>query len=251
MRIVSLVPSITETLFELGLDDEIVGITTFCQHPKNKVATKIKVGGTKNPDRQKILDLHPDVILLNEEENRKEDADFFRSQGIPLKVSFPSTVVEAAELVKQLGDDFGASEKGEALHDAIINASESTGRNHNWKTLILIWKRPYWTVNATTYVHSICKTVGLENVFAQSKDRYPLLTDADIVEADPELVLFPDEPYVFREKDVSDFKEQFPKLKAVTANRLLKLNGSYLTWHGVRTLKALHQLPLLLREFRQ
>jgi ABC-type Fe3+-hydroxamate transport system substrate-binding protein len=247
MRIISLVPSITETLFELGLADQIVGITTFCQHPKNKVASKEKVGGTKNPDRQKILQLKPDVILLNEEENRKEDANFFRSQGITIKVSFPANVIEAADLVKQLGDDFGASEKGSILRDEILRTCDSIHFDRRWKTLILIWKRPYWTVNDSTYVHSICESVGLQNVFARSKDRYPQLTDVDIMTADPELVLFPDEPYVFRDKDINEFQDQYPNVTAVINKRLLKLDGSYLTWHGSRTLKALKELPAMLR----
>ncbi len=251
MRIISLVPSITETLFELGLEDHIVGITTFCHHPKNKVHLKTKVGGTKNPDRQKILELEPHVILLNEEENRKDDADFFRSHGIPLHISFPSNVVEASELVKELGDNFGVPQKGEELRNNILLTCKNLQISRRWKTLILIWKKPYWSVNSSTYVHSVCETVGLENLFGNSPDRYPKLTDIDIMTSDPEVVLFPDEPYVFREKEVNEFKDQFPNLNAVTHRRLLKLDGSYLTWHGARTLKALQELPVIVQNLQE
>jgi len=96
-------------------------------------------------------------------------------------------------------------------------------------------------------VNSICETVGLRNVFSELRDRYPQLTNDQIITADPEAVLFPDEPYVFREKDVLEFQNQFPELKAIKENKLIMLDGTYLTWHGVRTLKALHELPKILK----
>jgi iron complex transport system substrate-binding protein len=248
MKIVSLVPSITETLFALGLDDQIAAITTFCRFPEDKVIHKTKIGGTKNPDRQKILELKPDVIILNEEENRREDADFFRDQGIPLSITFPSNVLDASEIVKELGKEFHAAAKAESIYNQINEALENIKVPRTIATLIFIWKRPYWTVNKSTYVHSICEAVGLKNVFADLKDRYPQLADQQIIEADPEAVLFPDEPYVFRQKDVLEFQNQFPELKAVQKDKLIMLDGTYLTWHGVRTLKALHTLPVIFKQ---
>jgi iron complex transport system substrate-binding protein len=248
MRIVSLVPSVTETLFALDLDDQIVAITTFCRFPEDKVIHKTKIGGTKNPEREKILELKPDVIILNEEENRKEDADFFRDQRIPIRITFPSTVVEASEMIKELGAEFHATMKAESICSQIDDAVRSIKVPRVVSSLIFIWKRPYWTINKTTYVNSICETVGLKNVFTELKERYPQLTDDQIIEADPEAVLFPDEPYVFREKDVLEFQNQFPHLKAVQEKKLIMLDGTYLTWHGVRTLKALHELPKILQQ---
>ncbi|MCI0616184.1 helical backbone metal receptor, partial [bacterium] len=186
MKIVSLVPSVTETLFALGLDDQIVAITTFCRFPEDKVIHKTKIGGTKNPDRQKILELKPDVIILNEEENRKEDADFFRDHGIPLRITFPSNVPEASEIVKELGKEFHETVKSESICNQIKEALESIRVPRSVATLIFIWKRPYWTFNRSTYVHSICEVVGLKNVFADLKDRYPQLEDKQIIEADPD-----------------------------------------------------------------
>lgn len=248
MRIVSLVPSVTETLFALGLDDQIVAITTFCRFPADKVTHKTKIGGTKNPEREKILELRPDVIILNEEENRKEDADFFRDQEIPIRVTFPSNVVEASEMIRQLGTEFHASTKADAICTQIEHTFAKIQIPYLAPTLIFIWKRPYWTVNKNTYVNSICETIGLKNVFAELKDRYPHLTDDQIIQADPEAVLFPDEPYVFRQKDVLEFQNHFPELKAVQQNKLIMLDGTYLTWHGVRTLKALRELPKILKQ---
>jgi len=144
MKIVSLVPSVTETLFALGLDDQIVAITTFCRFPEDKVLHKTKIGGTKNPEREKIVELKPDVIILNEEENRKEDADFFRDQGIPIRVTFPSNVVEASEMIRQLGTEFQASIKAKSICNQIDDAIRSIKVPRAVSTLILIWKRPYW-----------------------------------------------------------------------------------------------------------
>jgi iron complex transport system substrate-binding protein len=247
MRIVSLVPSVTETLFALELDDQIVAITTFCRYPEDKVIHKTKIGGTKNPDRQKILELKPEVIILNEEENRKEDADFFRNQGIPLRITFPSNVIEASDMVRELGKEFKAKDKAESISNQINETLENINVQRWVETLIFIWKRPYWTINKSTYVHSICEVVGLKNVFAELKDRYPQLSENQIMEVNPESVLFPDEPYVFREKDVLEFQNQFPQLKAVQQNKLIMIDGTYLTWHGVRTLKALRELPIALK----
>jgi iron complex transport system substrate-binding protein len=223
MKIVSLVPSVTETLFALGLDDQIVAITTFCRFPEDKVIHKTKIGGTKNPDRQKILELKPDVIILNEEENRKEDAIFFRDHGIPLRITFPSNVPEASEIVKELGKDFHATAKAESICNQIKEALENIRVPRS-------------------------EVVGLKNVFADLKDRYPQLEHQQIIEAEPEAVLFPDEPYMFRQKDVLEFQNQFPELKAVQQNKLIMIDGTYLTWHGVRTLKALHELPIILKQ---
>ncbi len=248
MRIISLVPSITETLFELGLDEQIVAVTTFCRFPEDKVIHKTKIGGTKSPDRLKILALKPDVILLNEEENRKEDADFFRDHGIRLKVTFPSTVLEAAQIVNELGKEFNAKDKAISICDQINQTLDRIQPARSFPTLIFIWKRPYWTVNKTTYVHSICEVVGLRNVFAQLTERYPQLSQDQIVKANPEVVLFPDEPYLFRGKDVEEFQNQFPELKAVRQQKLIMLDGTYLTWHGARTLKALQELPNVMKQ---
>jgi len=248
MKIISLVPSVTETLFALGLDDQIAAITTFCRFPEDKVIHKTKIGGTKNPDRERILELKPDVIILNEEENRKEDAVFFREQGFPLRITFPSNVVEASEMIRELGNEFDAAAKAVSISNQIDEALEKIRVQRLVPTLIFIWKRPYWTVNKSTYVHSICEVVGLKNIFADLQDRYPQLSQDQIIQADPEVVLFPDEPYVFRKKDVLEFQNHFPELKAVQQNKLIMLDGTYLTWHGVRTLKALQQLPIILNQ---
>lgn len=248
MKIVSLVPSVTETLFALGLDDQIAAITTFCRFPEDKVIHKTKIGGTKNPDRERILELKPDVIILNEEENRKEDADYFRDHGIPLRITFPSNVAEASEMIRELGNEFDAAAKAVSISNQIDDALEDIRVRRLVPTLIFIWKRPYWTVNKSTYVHSICEVVGLKNIFADLQDRYPQLSEDQIIQEDPEVVLFPDEPYVFREKDVLEFQNHFPELKAVQQNKLIMLDGTYLTWHGVRTLKALQQLPIILNQ---
>jgi ABC-type Fe3+-hydroxamate transport system substrate-binding protein len=247
MRIVSLVPSITETLFELGIGDHICGITTFCILPESGVASKTKVGGTKNPDRKKILDLKPDIILMNSEENRKEDADFFTGNGLSIHNSMPASVDEAAELVSEVGTLFGVQEKANELSDRILTTAATIKPVQRYRSLILIWKRPYWTVNQNTYVDSICRCAGFDNAFAMEEERYPKISDAQIRSANPDAALFPDEPYVFKQKDLDEFTLNFPEIEAVKERRLFLFDGKYLTWHGYRTLIALQNLPEILR----
>jgi len=247
MRIVSLVPSATETLYELGLEDQIAGITTFCKFPKDRVALKPKVGGTKNPDLQKILELKPDVVLVNEEENRKQDAEFLRDHGIALHVTFPNSIEEAVQTIRDMGIAFGAQESADALCEEILNRMVKYSRPVARRAVIFIWRRPYMTVNATTYVDSVCRFFGFDNVFAQAPERYPRLEQQQIREANPEVALFPDEPYVFQEKDLDEFRSLYPDVDAVRNNRLLLFDGTYVTWHGYGTLRTLREFPAALQ----
>jgi ABC-type Fe3+-hydroxamate transport system substrate-binding protein len=247
MKIISLVPSVTETLYTLGLEDQILAISRFCVLPADRVQLKPKVGGTKNPKLQKILEMKPDIVILNEEENRKEDADFLREHGIRLYVSFPRTMLQAAQMVEEMGRLFNATEKASELVGEIRNRMVTYQAPYRKRTLILIWRRPYMTVNRETYVDDVCRFFGFDNVFLTAPERYPRLTDQEINAADPEVVLFPDEPYPFRDKHVEEFRNRFPDSRAVRRNRLLLFNGTYVAWHGFGTLRALREFPALLQ----
>jgi ABC-type Fe3+-hydroxamate transport system substrate-binding protein len=243
VRIISLVPSVTETLFELGLGDQIVAVTRYCILPKEEAQKKQKVGGTKNPDLQGILQLKPDVVIVNMEENRREDAEFLKQHGIELMVTCPDSVDGAIRTVEELGTRFGAEEKSREMCAEMRSLMAASLPRQPGTALILIWKKPFMTVNAHTYVDSICRFFGFVNVFGERPELYPSITDADIRGADPDVVLFPDEPYPFREEDIHKFKEFFSDLRAVKNGKLLLLNGVYLTWHGYGTLRALRELP--------
>ncbi len=247
MRIVSLVPSATETLYELGLEDQIAAITTFCKFPADRVGLKPQVGGTKNPDLQTILKLKPDVVIVNEEENRKEDAEFLMDHGIALHVTFPNSMEEAVQTIREMGLAFGAKERADRLCDEIFNRMVEYSRPARSRAVVFIWRRPYMTVNATTYVDSVCRFFGFDNVFAQSPERYPRLEQQQIRETNPEVALFPDEPYVFQEKDLNEFRANYPDVDAVRNNRLLLFDGTYVTWHGYGTLRTLKEFPAALQ----
>lgn len=247
MRIVSLVPSATETLYQLGLEDQIAGITTFCKFPKDRVGLKPKVGGTKTPDLQKILEMKPNVVIVNEEENRKEDAQFLLDHGIALHVTFPNSMQEAVQTIREMGQAFGAQENADRLCDEILNRMVEYLRPAGSRAVVFIWRRPYMTVNGTTYVDSVCRFFGFDNVFGDARERYPRLVEQQIREANPEVALFPDEPYVFQEKDLDEFRANYPDVDAVRNNRLLLFDGTYVTWHGYGTLRTLREFPAALQ----
>ena len=238
MRIVSLVPSATETLYELGLEDQIVAITRYCIRPADRVKLKPKVGGTKNPTVSEILELKPDIVIMDVDENRKADADELRKHGIELFVTFPKTMNDSVRMIEQMGETFHARDAAHKICDDIVRQIPKYSPSVRRKTLVLIWKGPYMTINSDTYVHDVCSFFGFDNVFATSKERYPKLTDDQIRGAAPEMVLFPNDPYPFRPRDVVQFLEKFPETP-----RTLLFDGTLITWHGYGTLRALRELP--------
>jgi ABC-type Fe3+-hydroxamate transport system substrate-binding protein len=243
MRIISLVPSITETLFELGLGDQIVAVTRWCTRPAEKVKRKPKVGGTKNPRIESILKWNPDIVILDCDENRKEDGEALQKQGVPTLSFFPKTIKDSIEVIRQLGESFDARLKANALANEIEDRVQKYFPRERFRSLILIWRSPYMTINSDTYVHSASRLFGFDNVFASHPDRYPKLMADEIRNTKPEAVLFPDEPYPFRDKHLQRFKAEFPQLKATQDHRFLLFDGSYIAWHGFGTLRALREFP--------
>src|SRR5215813_1155285 len=159
LRIVSLVPSVTETLCALGLADALVGITVYCVEPRAIVGGKTKIGGEKNPDLEKIRGLEPDLVIANVEENLREHVDALRAWGIPVWVTYPRTVLDAIRMVRDLGAVTGAVEPAsgladglERLHDAV---SAETSRARPVPVFYPIWRSPYMTINRDTYIHDV------------------------------------------------------------------------------------------------
>jgi len=241
MRIISLVPSVTETLFELGLGDQIVAVTRWCTRPVDEIRAKPKVGGTKNPRLPSILKWKPDIVILDCDENRKEDAGALEKAGIRTHTIFPKSVDDSIQLLRELGVLFSVQEKAESFIHEIEERRKAIAPQSICSTLILIWRSPYITVNSDTYVDSAARMFGFQNVFSSHPERYPRLTIDDIKKANPECALFPDEPYPFRRKHVDTFRREFPEIKAVKSNALLSFDGSYIAWHGFGTLRALRE----------
>jgi ABC-type Fe3+-hydroxamate transport system substrate-binding protein len=250
-RIVSLIPSITEILFSLGVGDQIVGVTKFCTEPADGIARKVKVGGPKNPRRDTILDLMPDLAVANVEENHKEDVDALRAAGIPVFVTFPRTVREGIQLIRDLGALVGAPSSAEAIAAScemvLDEIEQGNNRRERVRVFCPIWRRPYMTINADTFVDSMLWTCGGENIFRDCPERYPMVNLTKMAALRPDVVLLPDEPFPFEQRHLEDFRD-LTDLPALRAGRLHLLDGKILSWYGPRIAGSLQTLTAILHD---
>lgn len=239
MRIVSLVPSLTETLIEFGLADSIVGRTRWCTEPPEIVESIEAVGGTKNPDVERILELRPDLVIVNKEENRLEDCRALEAGGLRLHVTHPCTVAAAADMIEELGAACGAREAGAALatrcREALAAAESRTSRPMH--TFCPIWRKPWMTFRRATYIGDMLARAGCENVFGEREgsDFFEVSLE-EVLAATPELVVLPDEPFVFEPKHEDELRA------AGVAARFLFVDGKDLAWYGPRIPAALERL---------
>lgn len=247
-RIVSLIPSITELLFALGLDERIVGVTKFCTHPPEGVAKKEKIGGEKNPDLQKILALKPDLVIANVEENRREDVEALRVAGVAVFVTYPRTIEEGIELIRKLGALTWTEEAAEGMarpiEEIYQEALALTKGKQPVKVFCPIWRRPYMSINRDTYVHDMIRVCGGENIFADRPERYPQVTLEEVEELQPEVILLPDEPYPFKARHVEEVRTL--DVPAVKEGRIHLIDGKILSWYGPRIGASLRFLMRLL-----
>jgi ABC-type Fe3+-hydroxamate transport system substrate-binding protein len=252
-RIVSLVPSWTETLFAFGFDSEIVGVTRFCVEPAEAVAAVPKIGGTKNPDIKAILDLKPDLVIANAEENRREDIERLRAGGIAVFTTYPRTVASAVESILKLGSVVGRpAEAGAMARDIVRSVSEIETGLGAWSKLRFrvfcpVWKNPWIAFNGDTYAHDALRMLGFNNIYATAGERYPRTTLDEALELRPDFVLLPNEPYEFDAKDVEELK---PLLPPPLSRRVVLINGRDLHWYGARMASGLKTLSALLSRVR-
>jgi len=248
-RIVSLIPSITELLFALGLSDAVVGCTIYCTQPPDGVSTKTRIGGEKNPKLDLIRDLRPDLNVANVEENMRAHVDTLRDWGIPVYVTYPRTVVEGIRLIKELGQLTGAAERGNELASVLdAQLAETRARQAGRqpaRVFCPIWRHPYMTINRDTYIHDMLATCGGDNVFGERSQRYPPVDLADVARERPDVILLPDEPYRFRRAHLADFSEH-PDIPALRDGRVHLIDGKLLSWYGPRIAQALAELPAML-----
>lgn len=235
MRIVSLCPSLTELIFDLGRGDDLVGITRWCVHPRPAVDSVEKVGGTKNPDVDRILELEPDLVLLNREENRREDAEALDRAGVCCHVSMPRDAVETAAMVREIGVAVDRPGEADEISRRILERAAAAARRAAGRPPVpfayLIWRRPWMAAGGDTYAHALLELAGGRNVFAHRAERYPEIEPAELTAAAPSLVLLSTEPFPFD-------KSHQTELAAATglpAERFYIADGEYLSWHGSRT----------------
>jgi len=250
VRIVSLCPSLTELVFDLGRGRDLVGITKYCVHPADRVGALEKVGGTKNPSVCRIIEIAPDLVLLNDEENRIEDAEALRAAGIPLHTSMPRSIAETAAMVRSIGRRL----EREAAAEEIAHAIESNRRRLCAATrgkpavswAYLIWRKPWMTVNADTFVHALLAEAGGRNVFADRPDRYPAIPARDLAAADPDVIFLGTEPFPFAAGHIAELVG----LTGIEPARFRVADGQYLSWHGSRTVAGIEYAGKLIEEAR-
>ena len=247
-RIVSLVPSTTELLCALGLAEALVGVTVYCVEPRDVVRTKTRVGGEKNPDLDAIRALAPDLVVANIEENRREDVEALRAAGIEVFITYPRSVAESLDMIRELGSVTGAVtaarrllDELEPLHAAV--RARLAGRRAT-PCFYPIWREPWMTIGHDTYIHDLLATCGGANVFAD-RSRYPTIALEEVAARSPEVVLLPDEPFRFRRTHLRDF-ETYADMPAVREGRLQLVDGKRFSWHGPRLAEALRTVPPML-----
>lgn len=240
--IVSLVPSQTELLFDLGLEDEVAGITKFCVHPEHWFRTKTRIGGTKALKADLIASLHPDLIIANKEENLKEQVEPLAAIA-PVFTSDISTLPHALEMIRLVGILTGKETAAEniRLHiqqgfDALTNPF-----TRPLKTAYLIWRKPYMSIGGDTFIHDMLSRCGLLNIFS-NKTRYPETTVSELRSLDTELVLLSSEPYPFNEQHLAELQKELP------AVRILPVDGEMFSWYGSRLLQSPAYFTQLLKQ---
>jgi iron complex transport system substrate-binding protein len=247
MRLVSLCPSLTELVFDLGAGDELVGRTKFCVHPADRVESVEKVGGTKNPKIERIIELKPDLVLMNEEENRAEDAAALTATGIRVHTSMPRTAADTAAMVRSIGMALHRAREAEPIAADIERRADRVRRAARLyppvRYACLIWREPIMTVNDDTFIAGLMSLPGGQNVFGSRGDRYPVITATELHDADPLLVLLPNEPFPFDGKHI----EELAATTGLPRERFILADGELLSWHGSRTPRGIDYVEWLVR----
>ena len=238
-RIISVVPSQTELLYDLGLQEEVIALTKFCVHPQQWYRNKERIGGTKNLNLEKIKSLAPDLILANKEENTKEEIEELQ-RHFPVWISDITTVEHALQMIGHIGEITGNHDAAQQLIRTIIENypdEKTTLRSAAY----FIWYRPWMCVGNTTFIHDVLRRCGYKNVFGK-ESRYPEINEEQLKEADPDVVLLSSEPFPFKEKHITEIKKILP-------NTEVKLvDGELFSWYGSRMVKACPYLKSFVRK---
>lgn len=259
-RYVSLVPSLTETLFALGVGPQVVGATKFCVHPREGADHLVRVGGTKDPRVDRIVSLRPTHVFVNQEENRREDVEALRAAGVPVHVSFPRRVVDVAPMLEEVAGVVDRVARGKKLakdlEQAIAAAgpppaaSPASATLRAPRFLVLVWRKPWIGASSDTFLSDLLETAGGVNALphielgksaetsaahASGAPRYPELTAQQIGELAPDVLILPSEPYPFR----PEHGDEVVRCARIDGVRIVFCDGELLTWHGVRTAQGL------------
>jgi ABC-type Fe3+-hydroxamate transport system substrate-binding protein len=243
-RVVSLCPSITETLVAIGGYRSLVAATRFCVRPKGMLWGLPRIGGTKNPDVSRILALEPDLVFANEEENRLEDVRALTEAGIEVDVTFPKKVAEVPAAIRRWGARVGDPSEAEALAARIeesLGKLEASPTPAGFSYAYWIWREPWMTISDDTYVADLLRLAGGANVYASEPDRYPKTSPSEAIRRGAEVHFFPSEPYPFSHERHDSLTAS---LFGESARRLF-VEGDDYCWHGARTLAGLERAAAL------
>ncbi len=232
-RIVSLVPSQTELLYDLGLDEEVIGITKFCVHPNVWHKTKTRLGGTKNLKINIIQKLKPDLIIANKEENTREQIEQL-AKTFDVFVTNVRNINDALKMIKNVGMLTGQASSSVRIANSIQSTFkklfEKISSKEKIKTAYVIWRNPYMVAGGDTFISDMMQYCGMQNIYSNMK-RYPEINIEDLKDK-CELLLLSSEPYPFKEKHIRELQSQIPAVKIVLAD------GEMFSWYGSRLVKA-------------
>lgn len=230
-RIISLVPSQTELLFDLGLDEQVIGITKFCVHPEHWFRTKTRIGGTKQLHPEKIKQLQPDLIIANKEENVQSQIEEL-AKDFPVWVSDVNNLNGALEMIESVGEIINKQSKAKELIDQIKNGfAQLQTTNYKPHTCYLIWKDPYMTVGGDTFINDMLNRAGCQNIF-EDLARYPEITIEQLRKVNCQLLLLSSEPFPFKQKHVEEIQPLLPDTK------IILVDGEMFSWYGTHLVKA-------------
>jgi len=237
MKIISTVPSQTELLFDLGLDNEIVGITKFCIHPQQWFNSKVRIGGTKTLNIDKILKLNPDLIIANKEENTKEQIELLQGH-FNVFVSDIKTLSDNYSLIEKIGNLTNTNQEAKKLITKTKSALDFQPTLKNKKAVYLIWKDPYMTIGSDTFINDVLNKCGFKNLF-DTQTRYPQTNLEEIKLLKPEYILLSSEPYPFKDKHIDEISKTIQNCKVIL------VDGEAFSWYGSRLLKKTEYLKEL------
>ncbi len=236
-RIVSVVPSQTEFLFSIGLEDDIVGITKFCIHPADKVKQKESVGGTKNLNIEKILSLKPDIIIANKEENEKSQIEELQKH-VPVWISDIYTLEDALDMMNDLGRLFNKKEESEQITSQIKATFLQLRSNRlpiKERVAYFIWRKPYMLAGRNTFINFLLEQeLGFNNISVElpNGERYPNIEKEQLKELSPDRIFLSSEPYPFTDKHIQELQEICPLAK------IQLVDGELFSWYGSRLLHS-------------
>ena len=228
-RIISLVPSQTELLFDLGLENEVVGVTKFCIYPKEKTKEKTVIGGTKKLRFEVVHRLQPDLVIANKEENVKEHIEALR-EDYPVWVSDIKTLEDALQMIEAVGQITQTEKAATDLTAKIQRSFKAALTPKKRKALYLIWRNPYMAAGSDTFINEMMQRAGFENICSQN--RYPALSFEEMKALKPEIILLSSEPFPFKAKHVQEIRTELPNTE------VMLVDGELFSWYGSRLLKS-------------